>query len=176
MSPFQTNDYSAGNVLMDPRWTTMSQCYGQQQEMFDLEKRALMHDNTGTYTAHKIKFSIMDFFSKCDHIHNILRIYSYSLRKFIMKDIIFCVMLIQTFTLHRTLIISCIMLKMVICTLKVLRWEHRKIFKVGFTIFNIMHERFNPFNASPKKWSSSLKQFVGNSRQIVWVHLTILCG
>ena len=99
----------------------MSQCYGQQQEMFDLEKRALMHDNTGTYTAHKIKFSIMDFFSKCDHIHNILRIYSYSLRKFIMKDIIFCVMLIQTFTLHRTLIISCIMLKMVICTLKVLR-------------------------------------------------------
>ena len=90
MSPFQTNDYSAGDVLMDPRWTTMSQCYGQQQEMFDLEKRALMHDNTGTYTAHKIKFSIMDFFSKCDHIHNILRIYSYSLRKFITKDNFFC--------------------------------------------------------------------------------------
>ena len=104
MSPFQTNDYSAGNVLMDPRWTTMSQCYGQQQEMFDLEKRALMHDNTGSYISHKMKFCIMDFFSK-------FRIWSHSLKKLIMKDIVFCAMLIQTFTSHRTLILSCIMLK-----------------------------------------------------------------
>ena len=93
MSPFQANDYSAGNVLMDPRWTTMSQCYGQQQEMFDLEKRALMNDNTGT---------IMYFFSKCDQIRSFLRIWSHSLKKSLMKDFIFifCSMLIQTFTLH----------------------------------------------------------------------------
>ena len=32
MSPFQTNDYSAGNVLMDPCWTTMSQEEGTRRE------------------------------------------------------------------------------------------------------------------------------------------------
>ena len=34
----------------------------------------------------------------------------------------------------------------------------------------------NPLNAKPTKWSNTLKQFVGNSRQIVWVRLTILWG
>ena len=26
---------------------------------------------------------------------------------------------------------------------------------------------FNPLSANPKKWSNTLKQFIGNSRQIV---------
>ena len=34
----------------------------------------------------------------------------------------------------------------------------------------------NPLNANPIKWSNKLKQFVGNSRLIVWVCLTILWG
>ena len=34
----------------------------------------------------------------------------------------------------------------------------------------------NPLNANPTKWSNKLKQFVGNSRLIVWVCLTILWG
>ena len=33
---------------------------------------------------------------------------------------------------------------------------------------------FNPLRASPTKWSTTLKQFVGNSRRIVLVCLTIL--
>ena len=33
---------------------------------------------------------------------------------------------------------------------------------------------FNPLSANPKKWSNILKQFFGNSRQVVWVCLTIL--
>ena len=33
---------------------------------------------------------------------------------------------------------------------------------------------FNPLRANPTKWSDTLKQFVGNSGQIVWVCLTIL--
>ena len=34
----------------------------------------------------------------------------------------------------------------------------------------------NSLSANPTKRSNTLKQFVGNSRQIVWVCLTILCG
>ena len=34
----------------------------------------------------------------------------------------------------------------------------------------------NPLSANPTKWSVTLKQFVGNSRQIAWVCLTILWG
>ena len=33
---------------------------------------------------------------------------------------------------------------------------------------------FNPLNVNPTKWSSTLKQFLGKSRRIVWVCLTIL--
>ena len=35
---------------------------------------------------------------------------------------------------------------------------------------------FNLLSANPSKCSNTLKQFVGNSRQIVWVCLTILWG
>ena len=35
---------------------------------------------------------------------------------------------------------------------------------------------FDPLSANPTKWSITLKQFFGNSRQIVWVCLTILLG
>ena len=41
-------------------------------------------------TAQKIKFSIKDFFSKCDQIRSFLRIWSYLLKKSLMKDFIFC--------------------------------------------------------------------------------------
>ena len=34
----------------------------------------------------------------------------------------------------------------------------------------------NPLSANPTKWSNTLKQFVGESRWIVWVCLTILWG
>ena len=32
---------------------------------------------------------------------------------------------------------------------------------------------FNPLRANPTKWSNTLKQFVGISRHITWVCLTI---
>ena len=34
----------------------------------------------------------------------------------------------------------------------------------------------NLLSANPTKWSNALKQFVGKSRQIVWVRLAILCS
>ena len=41
-------------------------------------------------TAQKMKFSIKDFFSKCDQTHCFLRIWSYLLQKSLMENFIFC--------------------------------------------------------------------------------------
>ena len=37
-----------------------------------------------------MKFSIKDFFSKCDQIRSFLRIWTYLLKKFLMENFIFC--------------------------------------------------------------------------------------
>ena len=42
------------------------------------------------HTAQKIKFSIKDFFSKCDQIRGFLRIWSYLLKKSLTENFIFC--------------------------------------------------------------------------------------
>ena len=41
-------------------------------------------------TTQKRKFSIKDFFSKCDRIRSFLRIWSHLLKKFLMESFIFC--------------------------------------------------------------------------------------
>ena len=46
-----------------------------------------------TYTAQKMKFSIKDFFSKCDQVRRKLRIWSHLLKKFLMENFIFCAVL-----------------------------------------------------------------------------------
>ena len=46
------------------------------------------------HTLHKkMKFSIKDFFSKCDQIRSFLRIWSHLLKKSLMKNFIFYVMI-----------------------------------------------------------------------------------
>ena len=42
------------------------------------------------YAAQKMKFSIKDFFSKCDQNRNKLRIWSHLLKKSLMESFIFC--------------------------------------------------------------------------------------
>ena len=44
---------------------------------------------SGDHTQ-KMKFSIKDFFSKCDQIRSFLRIWSHLLKKFLMENLIFC--------------------------------------------------------------------------------------
>ena len=46
-------------------------------------------------TAQKMKFSIKDFFRKCDQIHSFLRIWSYLMKKSIMENFIFCAVTVK---------------------------------------------------------------------------------
>ena len=48
------------------------------------------HNNTTSHAGQKIKFSIKDFFSKCDQIRRKLRIWSHLLKKSLMENFIFC--------------------------------------------------------------------------------------
>ena len=50
------------------------------------------------YTAQKMKFSIKDFFCKCDQIRSFLRIWSHLLKKSLMKNFIFCTMVFLKFS------------------------------------------------------------------------------
>ena len=50
-----------------------------------------------TGTAQKMKFSIKDFFSKCDQICRKLRIWSHLLKKSLMENLIFCPVLSKEF-------------------------------------------------------------------------------
>ena len=46
------------------------------------------------YTAQKMKFSIKDFFSKCDQIRRELQIWSHLLKKSLMENFISCAVLV----------------------------------------------------------------------------------
>ena len=53
--------------------------------------------HTHTLTAQKMKFSINDFFSKCEQIRIFLQICSHLLKKSLMENFIFCAV-----TVHMT--------------------------------------------------------------------------
>ena len=46
------------------------------------------------FAAQKTKFSIKDFFSKCDKIRSFLRIWSHLLKKPLMENFIFCAVIV----------------------------------------------------------------------------------
>ena len=53
------------------------------------------------FTAQKMKFSIKDFFGKCDEICRKLRIWSHLLKKSLMENFIFCVVCLTESYMHR---------------------------------------------------------------------------
>ena len=55
--------------------------------MFYLVQRLVIKTH---HTAQKNKFSIKDFFSKCDQIRRKLRIWSHLLKKSLIENLIFC--------------------------------------------------------------------------------------
>ena len=59
----------------------------QQQRIFFRQIRTIM--NLFTVTAQKMKFSINDFFSKCDQISSFLWVSSHLLKKSLMENFIF---------------------------------------------------------------------------------------
>ena len=61
-------------------WSLLPELMGQLNSI-DQFKRS---------TAQKMKFSIKDFFSKCDQIRRKLRIWSHLLRESLMENFIFC--------------------------------------------------------------------------------------
>ena len=46
-----------------------------------------------SFSAQKMKFSIQDFFSKCDQIRGFLRIWSHLLKKLLLENFILCAVL-----------------------------------------------------------------------------------
>ena len=52
------------------------------------------------YNEQKRKFSIKDFFSKCDQFCKLLRIWSHLLKKPMMENFIFCAMIKQMLYLN----------------------------------------------------------------------------
>ena len=57
------------------------------------------------YIAQNMKFSIKDFFIKCDQIRRKLRIWSHLLKKSLMENFIFCAVLIETLKLLKSFLI-----------------------------------------------------------------------
>ena len=56
---------------------------------FTVINKSAKYDKLRKYTAQKIKFSIKDFFSKCDQIRSKLRIWPNLLKKSLMENFIF---------------------------------------------------------------------------------------
>ena len=48
------------------------------------------HYNYSRHTAQNMKFPIKDFFSKCNQIRSLLRIWSHLLKKFLIENFVFC--------------------------------------------------------------------------------------
>ena len=60
-------------------------------------------ENYEKCTAQKMKFSIKDFFSKCDQIRRKLGIWSHLLKKSLMKNCIFCVVVLKSVLVHENI-------------------------------------------------------------------------
>ena len=61
-----------------------------KSELEEIHKKFVEGAKVCIDTAQKMRFSIKDFFSKCDQIHSFLRIWSHLLKKSFMKSFIFC--------------------------------------------------------------------------------------
>ena len=65
--------------------------YGELGMNANSNKRSILYCSTWPkYTAQKMKFSIKAFFSKCDQIRSFPRIWLHLLKKYLMKNFLFC--------------------------------------------------------------------------------------
>ena len=54
-----------------------------------------VYEFSAVFTSQKMKFSIKDFFSKCDEIRSFQQIWSHLLKKSLMENFIFCVVILN---------------------------------------------------------------------------------
>ena len=103
--PYEDNlDYLSVLIDKDPYQMEVQQIFSHWQ--LPLQKIIRTHRNEITcdvskfqnsLTAQKIKFSIMDFFSKCDQIHSFQRTWSHLLKKSLIENFIFCAVTFTSF-------------------------------------------------------------------------------
>ena len=67
-------------------WQKVFDCSNRKFQVIEIKK---LRQSPQTNTAEKMKFSIKDFFSKCDQIRRKLRIWSHVLKRSLMKNFIF---------------------------------------------------------------------------------------
>ena len=89
-----------------------------------------MHHET---TTQKIKFSIIDFFCKCEQIRSFLRIWSHILNKSLMEDFIFCA--VYSFYLWESV---------PSCYLNILKKLHKRVYRTVFLPHSTSLEPFCP--------------------------------
>ena len=71
------------------------------RQPFNIDSKSIVNDIVAgkyevtlhIYTEKKKKFSVKDFFSKCDKIRSFLGIWSHSLKQSLMENFIFCAVL-----------------------------------------------------------------------------------
>ena len=135
-----------------------------------------------------MKFSMKDFFSKCDQIRSFLWIWSHLLKKPLMENFIVCAVLWKPASWFWE---SCVKQatdsKSHGWGLMTLGWG---VDSTSFLLFPLWTSllkffwkwvyNFYSLSPSPTKWSCTLKQFINsqfiNSRQIIWECLTNLWG
>ena len=71
--------------------------YKARQDISLEKEKDLSNHPMRIYTTQKMKFSINDFFSKCDQMCWKLRIWSHLLRKSLIENFIFCAVIIRAF-------------------------------------------------------------------------------
>ena len=75
-------------ISLNDKWRLRPNSYLWIYTLIKIEKTGC-----SIYTAQKMKFSIKDFFSKCDQIRRKLQIWSHLLKKTLMENFIFCAIL-----------------------------------------------------------------------------------
>ena len=68
-----------------------------------------------SFTAQKIKFSIKDFFSKCDQTRSFLRIWLHLLKRSLMENFIFCAVLSLSTVFKNSSVTTIIEIKITFC-------------------------------------------------------------
>ena len=74
-------------------WCYCKRCSERYEQIIESLDDILVKNRLCLFTTHKMKFSLKDFFSKCDQVRSFLRIWSHLLKKFLMENLIFCAVL-----------------------------------------------------------------------------------